>query len=198
MNNKLDSLPYAQKVAPRIIDEEIILLHMQNPQLKKIIKLMKSLSGVHYSGKRLRLGTSVQFPCLFSGPPSTGKTMAAEVLAVKLKLPMYRIDLSQVVSKYIGETEKNLRRIFDAADVSDMILFFDEADALFGKRTGVKDAHDRHANIEISYFLERIEQFKGLAILATNLKDDLDESFLKRIRYIIYFPLPETEQREKK
>jgi SpoVK/Ycf46/Vps4 family AAA+-type ATPase len=134
---------------------------------------------------------------LFAGPPGTGKTMAAEILAIKLGLPMYRIDLSQVVNKYIGETEKNLKRVFDAADISDMILFFDEADSLFGRRTEVSDAHDRYANLEISYLLERMERFKGLAILATNRKKDLDEAFLRRLRYVIDFPLPGIEQRKR-
>jgi SpoVK/Ycf46/Vps4 family AAA+-type ATPase len=110
---------------------------------------------------------------------------------------MYRVDLSQVVNKYIGETEKNLKRIFDAADISDMVLFFDEADALFGKRTEVSDSRDRYANLEISYLLERMERFKGLAILATNRKRDLDEAFLRRLRFVIDFPLPEEAQRKK-
>jgi SpoVK/Ycf46/Vps4 family AAA+-type ATPase len=123
--------------------------------------------------------------------------MAAEVLANALSLPMYRIDLSQVMNKYIGETEKNLKRIFDAAELSDCILFFDEADALFGKRTEVKDAHDRFANIEVSYLLERMERFKGLAILATNRKKDLDEAFLRRLRYVCEFPLPGVAERER-
>jgi SpoVK/Ycf46/Vps4 family AAA+-type ATPase len=134
---------------------------------------------------------------LFAGPPGTGKTMAAEVIAAELDLPMYRIDLSQVVNKYIGETEKNLRRLFDAADASDLILFFDEADALFGKRTEVKDAHDRYANLEISYLLERMERFKGLGVLATNRKQDLDEAFLRRLRFVIDFPLPGEDERQR-
>jgi len=111
--------------------------------------------------------------------------------------PSQRIDLSQVVNKYIGETEKNLKLLFDAADISDVILFFDEADSLFGRRTEVKDAHDRYANLEISYLLERMERFKGLAILATNRKKDLDEAFLRRLRYILDFPVPGVEQRER-
>jgi vesicle-fusing ATPase len=132
---------------------------------------------------------------LFAGPPGTGKTMAAEILAHQLDLPMYRIDLSQVANKYIGETEKNLKRLFDAADVSDCVLFFDEADSLFGRRTETRDAHDRYANLEISYLLDRMERFKGLAILASNRKKDLDEAFLRRLRYVIDFPLPSREQR---
>ncbi|ASC73022.1 hypothetical protein XM38_039840 [Halomicronema hongdechloris C2206] len=123
--------------------------------------------------------------------------MAAEALAHQLDLPMYRIDLSQVVNKYIGETEKNLKRLFDTADISDTVLFFDEADALFGRRTEVKDAHDRYANLEISYLLERMERFQGLAILATNRQKDLDDAFLRRLRYIIEFPLPEERERRR-
>ena len=121
--------------------------------------------------------------------------MAAEAIANAVGMPLFRIDLSQVVNKYIGETEKNLRTLFDAADAADVILFFDEADALFGKRTEVKDAHDRYANLEISYLLERMERFKGLAILATNRKKDLDEAFLRRLRYVIDFPLPGVKER---
>jgi SpoVK/Ycf46/Vps4 family AAA+-type ATPase len=134
---------------------------------------------------------------LFYGSPGTGKTMGAEALATALDLPMFRIDLSQVVNKYIGETEKNLKRIFDAAELSDCLLFFDEADALFGKRTEVKDAHDRFANIEISYLLERMERFKGLAILATNRRKDLDDAFLRRLRFIIEFPIPGLKERQR-
>jgi vesicle-fusing ATPase len=121
--------------------------------------------------------------------------MAAEALANELALPMYRVDLSQVVNKYIGETEKNLRRIFDAAEAADCLLFFDEADALFGKRTEVRDAHDRFANIEISYLLERMERFKGLAVLATNRRKDLDEAFMRRLRFVVEFPVPGVAER---
>ncbi|MFB3921945.1 MAG: ATP-binding protein [Terriglobia bacterium] len=132
---------------------------------------------------------------LFAGPSGTGKTLAAEVLAQELRLDLYRIDLSQVVSKYIGETEKNLRRVFDAAEAGGVILFFDEADALFGKRSEVKDSHDRYANIEISYLLQRMEAFRGLAILATNLKNVLDPAFLRRIRFVVHFPFPDAAER---
>jgi SpoVK/Ycf46/Vps4 family AAA+-type ATPase len=121
--------------------------------------------------------------------------MAAEVLAAKLKLPMYRVDLSQVVNKYIGETEKNLRVLFDAAEQADLLLFFDEADALFGQRTAVKSSNDRWANLEVSYLLERMENFRGLAVLGTNRKKDLDEAFLRRLRYVIEFPMPGEHER---
>ncbi len=193
---ELDIDELAQKVIPRFKDEELILPHRQHLQFQEIINAMKSLTEVHYGWGTDRVWNESGISVLFAGPPGSGKTMAAEILAIKLDLPMYRIDLSQVVNKYIGETEKNLKRLFDAADASDLILFFDEADSLFGRRTEVKDAHDRYANLEISYLLERMERFKGLAILATNRKKDLDEAFLRRLRYIIDFPLPEVEERK--
>src|SRR4051794_19433069 len=132
---------------------------------------------------------------LFSGDSGTGKTMAAEVIANELRLNLYRIDLSAVVSKYIGETEKNLRRLFDAAEAGGSILFFDEADALFGKRSEVKDSHDRYANIEINYLLQRMEAYRGLAILASNMKAALDAAFVRRLRFIIDFPFPGVAER---
>jgi SpoVK/Ycf46/Vps4 family AAA+-type ATPase len=132
---------------------------------------------------------------LFAGESGTGKTMAAEVLANHLKLNLYRIDLSAVVSKYIGETEKNLRRLFDAAECGGAILFFDEADALFGKRSEVKDSHDRYANIEINYLLQRMEAFSGLAILATNMKSALDPAFMRRLRFLVKMPFPGLKER---
>jgi len=134
---------------------------------------------------------------LFSGPSGTGKTLAAEILAHELRLDLYRINLSQVVSKYIGETEKNLRAIFDAAESSGAILLFDEADALFGKRSEVKDSHDRYANIEVSYLLQRMEAYRGLAILTTNMRHALDQAFLRRIRFIISFPFPDPALRRR-
>lgn len=134
---------------------------------------------------------------LFAGASGTGKTLAAEVLAAHLRLQLYRIDLSSVVSKYIGETEKNLRRVFDAAESSGAVLFFDEADALFGKRSEVKDSHDRYANVEIDYLLQRMEDYRGLAILATNRKDHLDTAFLRRLRFVVDFPMPDAEHRRR-
>jgi SpoVK/Ycf46/Vps4 family AAA+-type ATPase len=121
--------------------------------------------------------------------------MAAEVLASELRLDLYRIDLSSVVSKYIGETEKNLRRVFDAAEQGGAILLFDEADALFGKRSEVRDSHDRYANIEVSYLLQRMEAYRGLAILTTNMKNALDTAFLRRIRFVVQFPFPDFAER---
>jgi SpoVK/Ycf46/Vps4 family AAA+-type ATPase len=132
---------------------------------------------------------------LFAGASGTGKTLAAEVLARELQLDLYRVDLSAVVSKYIGETEKNLRRVFDAADEGGAVLLFDEADALFGKRSEVKDSHDRYANVEISYLLQRMEAYRGLAILTTNQKEALDVAFLRRLRFVVAFPWPEAAQR---
>jgi len=134
---------------------------------------------------------------LFSGESGTGKTMAAEVLAKELRLDLYRIDISSLVSKYIGETEKNLSRVFDAAEDSGAILLFDEADALFGKRTEVKDSHDRYANIEVSYLLQRMEAYRGLAILTTNLKTSLDTAFQRRLRFVLQFPFPDLQLRER-
>jgi adenylate kinase family enzyme len=187
----------ATEVTPRFELNELVLPAAQTQQLREIVSAMKVLGRVHYTWGTARAWNESGLSVLFFGPPGTGKTMAAEALANELKLPMYRIDLSQVVNKYIGETEKNLRRIFDAAERSDVLMFFDEADALFGKRTEVKDAHDRFANIEISYLLERMERFKGLAVLATNRRKDLDEAFTRRLRYIVEFPVPGAVERER-
>src|SRR5262249_10561056 len=134
---------------------------------------------------------------LFAGASGTGKTMSAEVIAGELELDLYQIDLAGIVSKYIGETEKNLRRIFDAADDGGAVLLFDEADAIFGKRSEVKDSHDRYANLEVSYLLQRMEMYRGLAILTTNMKQALDAAFLRRIRFIVQFPFPGPEERQR-
>jgi SpoVK/Ycf46/Vps4 family AAA+-type ATPase len=147
-------------------------------------------------GFRERMNRGLGISVLFAGESGTGKTMAAEVIANELGLLLYRIDLSAVVSKYIGETEKNLRRLFDAAEDGGAIVFFDEADALFGKRSEVKDSHDRYANIEVSYLLQRMEEYSGLAILTTNLKSALDPAFLRRLRFVVSFPFPDAAQRE--
>lgn len=187
---------FAQRVIPRFNGEQLILLARQQLQFQEIIKAIKSLTRVHYEWNTAGAWNEAGISVLFAGPSGTGKTMAAEILSMRLGLPMFRIDLSQIVNKYIGETEKNLKKIFDKAEVCDMILFFDEADSLFGRRTEVKNAHDRYANLEVNYLLERMERYKGLAILATNRKRDLDESFLRRLRYIIEFPMPDESQRE--
>jgi SpoVK/Ycf46/Vps4 family AAA+-type ATPase len=140
-------------------------------------------------------GRGLGISALFAGGSGTGKTTAAEVLARELRLDLYRIDLSAVISKYIGETEKNLRRVFDAAEFGGVILLFDEADSLFGKRTEVKDSHDRHANQEVSYLLQRMEAYRGLSVLTTNLKTSIDQAFLRRIRFVVQFPFPDTATR---
>jgi hypothetical protein len=193
---EIDIGELAQKVIPRFQDEKLILPPKQDRQFQEVITAMRCLTKVHYEWGTAKVWNEGGLAVLFAGPPGTGKTMGAEILAEELNMPMYRVDLSQVVNKYIGETEKNLKKLFDAADIADLILFFDEADALFGKRSEVKDAHDRYANLEISYLLERMERFKGLAILATNRKSDLDEAFLRRLRYIIDFPIPDEELRK--
>jgi len=191
----LDLGSLAQPVTPRFRRDELMLPAAQDAQIAEIIAAMTNLTRVHYDWGTAHAWNEGGLAVLFAGPPGTGKTMAAEAIASELALPLYRIDLSQVVNKYIGETEKNLRRLFDAADSADVVLFFDEADALFGKRTEVKDAHDRYANLEISYLLERMERFKGLAILATNRKKDLDDAFLRRLRFAVEFPMPGAEER---
>ena len=147
-------------------------------------------------GFRANSSRGLGISALFVGQSGTGKTMAAEVLAKMLNLDLYRIDLSQVVSKYIGETEKNLGQIFDAAEEGGSILLFDEADALFGKRTEIRDSHDRYANIEVSYLLQRMESYQGLAILTTNQREALDPAFQRRIRFIVQFPFPDERNRE--
>ena len=141
----------------------------------------------------LRRGLGVT--ALFAGGSGTGKTLAAEVIAGELGVDLFVIDLSQVVSKYIGETEKNLRRVFDAAERGGALLLFDEADALFGKRSEIKDSHDRYANLEVSYLLMRMEAYRGLAVLTTNMKKALDSAFLRRIRFVVDFPFPEVPER---
>ncbi|MEO1390730.1 MAG: AAA family ATPase [Cyanobacteria bacterium J06634_6] len=191
----LDDL--AQRLEPVATWDDLVLPPPQKQTLAAIVASVRQRSQVHddwgFSTKSHRgLGISA----LFAGSSGTGKTMSAEVLAQALKLDLYRIDLSAVVSKYIGETEKNLRRIFDAAEQGGVILLFDEADALFGKRSDVKDSHDRHANIEVSYLLQRMETYRGLAILTTNFKHALDSAFLRRIRFVVSFPFPDMSQRE--
>src|SRR5439155_19955648 len=138
-----------------------------------------------------RLASGKGLKVLFSGASGTGKTMTAGVIARDLGLDLYKIDLSSVVSKYIGETEKNLDRIFRAAQSSNAILFFDEADARFGKRSEVKDAHDRYANIEVAYLLQKTEEYEGFVILATNLAQNMDDAFKRRMNYAVDFPFPD-------
>jgi hypothetical protein len=186
----LDDL--ARRIEPRYDWDDIVLPADLSDQLHEIAGQVGRRYQVYerwgFGAKHAR-GRGITV--LFAGPSGTGKTMAAEVLANDLGLDLYRIDLAGVVSKYIGETEKNLRRLFDAAERTGSVLLFDEADALFGKRTEVRDSHDRYANIEINYLLQRMEDYRGLAILATNMRSLLDHAFLRRLRFILDFPFPD-------
>ena len=191
---RLDDL--AQRIDSSVGWDDLVLPEPQRLVLHDIAAHVRQRTKVYEQwgfADRSRRGLGIN--ALFAGASGTGKTLAAEVLANELRLDLYRIDLSSVVSKYIGETEKNLRRIFDAAEMGGAILLFDEADALFGKRSEVKDSHDRYANIEVSYLLQRMEAYHGLAILTTNMKSALDSAFMRRIRFIIQFPFPDTKQR---
>jgi hypothetical protein len=193
----LDLGSLAQRVMPRFTIAELMLPPAQTRQMEELVVAMRNLGRVHHRWGTARAWGESGLTALFAGPPGTGKTMACEALAQALDLPLWRIDLSQVVNKYVGETEKHLKQLFDGADQCESILFFDEADALFGKRTEVRDAHDRYANLEVSYLLERMERFKGLAVLATNRRKDLDEAFLRRLRFVLEFPLPGPAERER-
>ncbi|MDQ4077689.1 MAG: ATP-binding protein [Chloroflexota bacterium] len=193
-NPRLSKL--ARKIVPRFDWQDIVLPADQLALLHELVATVRGrpvVLGEWEVGRKL--ASSAGVTVLFAGPPGTGKTMAAEVIARELKLDLYKIDLSTVVSKYIGETEKNLERIFVEAESSNAILFFDEADALFGKRSEVRDSHDRYANIEISYLLQRMEGYDGVTILATNLRANLDEAFTRRLQFVVDFPFPEEEER---
>lgn len=191
---RLDDL--AQRIEPAATWADLVLPEPQLHTLREIAVHVRQRMTVYETwGFAAKCARGLGISALFAGISGTGKTMAAEVLANELRLDLYRIDLSAVVSKYIGETEKNLRRVFDAAEEGGAILLFDEADALFGKRSEVKDSHDRYANIEVSYLLQRMEAYQGLAILTTNLKSALDTAFLRRIRFILHFPFPDAAQR---
>lgn len=195
-NRRLSNL--AQKITPRYTWERLILPADRLQQLREISNQIKFAVRVfdewNFADK---VAYAHGVTALFAGQSGTGKTMAAEVIANDLGIELYKIDLSTVVSKYIGETEKNLSAIFDEATQSNAILFFDEADALFGKRSDVKDSHDRYANIEVGYLLQRMESYDGIAILATNLRQNLDEAFTRRLDFLIDFPFPEDEDRLK-
>lgn len=171
--------------------EQVTLLHKIADHVKQRNRMLEDY------GLPDRIKRGVGISALFTGESGAGKTMAARVIANDLKLDLYRIDPSAVVSKYIGETEKNLGRLFDAADDSNAILLFDQADALFGKRVDVVDAHDRYANTLIAYLLQRLETCQGLVILTTNSKDSLDSAFRRRLQFIVDFPAPVTEVRKK-
>jgi SpoVK/Ycf46/Vps4 family AAA+-type ATPase len=194
-NRKLAEL--AVPITPRYTWDDIVLPGEQMAQLHEIHDQVRHRALVYEAwGFDGKLATNKGLSVLFAGPSGTGKTMAADVLANVLGLDLYRIDLSTVVSKYIGETEKNLARIFAEATTSNAILFFDEADALFGKRTQVRDAHDRYANVEVSYLLQKMDEYTGMVVLATNLRKNMDEAFVRRLHATVEFPVPgEAERR---
>jgi hypothetical protein len=195
-----ESRPQLEDLARRIdaaVDwSDLVLPDAQLRVLRDVEVVVKRRAVVDaWMGASARSARGLGTAVLFAGPSGTGKTLAAEVLANRLRLDLYRIDLSAVVSKYIGETEKNLRRLFDAAENGGSILLFDEADALFAKRSDVKDSHDRYANVEVGYLLQRLEVFRGLAILTTNMKATIDQAFLRRLRFIVDFPFPDEKHR---
>ncbi|MBE9047734.1 ATP-binding protein [Pleurocapsales cyanobacterium LEGE 10410] len=197
---RIQARPRLESLAQRIETvagwSDIVLPAPQLETMQTIVAHVRQRVKVYQTwGFATKSDRGLGISALFAGPSGTGKTTAAEVIARELNLDLYRIDLSSVVSKYIGETEKNLRRIFDAAESGGAILLFDEADALFGKRSEVKDSHDRHANIEVSYLLQRMEAYRGLAILTTNLKGSLDTAFMRRIRFVVQFAFPDLSQR---
>ncbi len=194
-NQKLVAL--ATKITPRYRWEDIVLPPDTLNQLREMVNTVRQrplVYGTWGFGRKLALGKGLS--ALFAGESGTGKTMAADIMAGVLGQDLYKIDLSMLVSKYIGETEKNLNRVFTEAETSNAILFFDEADAIFGKRSEVKDSHDRYANIEISYLLQRMESYDGVVILASNLRGNLDEAFTRRLHFIVEFPFPEAADRE--
>ncbi|MGH8601465.1 MAG: ATP-binding protein, partial [Gammaproteobacteria bacterium] len=192
-----DLAALTQKIEPKYTWNDIVLPEDTLNQLHEICQRVihrHRVLGEWGFDRKLSLGKGVN--ALFAGPSGTGKTMAAEVIANELGLDLYKIDLSGVVSKYIGETEKNLDRIFTAAGNANAILLFDEADALFGKRSEVRDSHDRYSNIETCYLLQKMEQFDGIAILATNQRQNLDAAFTRRLAFTIHFPFPDEANRQ--
>lgn len=192
---RMDDL--AERVKTSAVWDDLILPPRQKDTLATILANVRNRTQVYedwgFSSRLQEKGLGVS--ALFSGPSGAGKSMAGEVLGAELELDIYRVDLSALVSKWVGETEKNLRRVFDAAEEGGVILQFDEADALFGKRSEVRDSHDRHANIEVSYLLQRLEAYRGLCILTTNMRDNIDDAFLRRIRFILEFRFPNPRER---
>jgi SpoVK/Ycf46/Vps4 family AAA+-type ATPase len=195
-NRKLAAL--ARKITPHYTWDDIVLPPDRMRQLREICNYVKYRAQVYDDwGFDSKLSLGKGLAVLFAGPSGTGKTMAAEVMAHELSLDLYKIDLSTIVSKYIGETEKNLARVFAEAEASNAILFFDEADALFGKRSEVRDSHDRYANIEISYLLQKMEEYEGVVILATNLHKNMDDAFVRRMHFSVEFPFPTAPYRRR-
>jgi hypothetical protein len=192
----LDNL--ARRIEPRATWSELVLPEAQTETLRQIAIHMRQRAVVNLQwGFFERYSRGHGLSALFAGGSGTGKTMAAEIIARDLDLDLYHIDLASMVSKYIGETEKNLRRVFDAAEESGCVLLFDECDALFGKRSEVRDSHDRYANLEVSYLLQRMDSYRGVAILTTNMRHALDSAFLRRIRFIVQFPFPDAASRSR-
>ena len=186
----------AELIEPKATWADLVLPEGQLQLLGDLARQVRHRSQVYDDwGFASRSNRGLGITALFAGESGTGKTMAAEVIAGDLGLDLYRIDLSAVVSKYIGETEKNLRKLFDAAEAGGAVLLFDEADALFGKRSDVKDSHDRYANLEVAYLLQRMEAYRGLAVLTTNLASNVDRAFLRRLRFVIQFPFPDQHLR---
>jgi SpoVK/Ycf46/Vps4 family AAA+-type ATPase len=192
----LDDL--AQRTVTRVGFDDLVLPSAQLAALRDMARQLRQRERVYrdwgFADKQPR---GQGLTALFAGESGTGKTLAAEAIANDVELDLYRVDLATLVSKYIGETEKNLKRLFDAAESSGAVLLFDEADALFGKRSEVKDSHDRYANIEVAYLLQRVEAYRGLAVLTTNVKSALDRAFLRRIRFVVNFPFPDAAARER-
>jgi hypothetical protein len=190
--------PLAQPLESKLEWDDLILPPEQIASLREAVEQVRQRARVHHEwGFAAKSTRGLNLTAIFSGPSGTGKTMAAEVMANDLDLDLLRVDLSAVVSKYIGETEKNLGEIFEAAETGGAILLFDEADALFGPRSKVNDSRDRHANMEVSYLLQRLESFRGLAVLTTNFKENLDQAFLRRIRFHVEFPFPDRSIRQR-
>jgi len=187
----------ARQISLRYGWKDIVLPTDARNQLREICSQVRHRHVVHGQWGFDRRHSLGGLNALFHGPPGTGKTMAAEIIAGETGLDLYKIDLSQVVSKYIGETEQNLHQIFQEAQSSHTILFFDEADALFGKRSEVKDAHDRYANVEIAYLLQKMEEYDGIVILATNFRQNMDDAFVRRLHFAVEFPFPDERYREK-
>lgn len=185
----------AKRIEPAFAWDNLLLSEMLRKELLEIASHIRRRLTPDDRRSSRKKAAARGISALFRGPSGTGKRIAAEVLAGDLQLDLYRIDLTAVVSKFIGETEKNLRRIFEAAEESGPILFFDEADALFGERSEVTDSHDRFINIELNYLLGQMEQYRGLAILATNHKSALDLTFLRRFHFVVKFPLPHSHPR---
>ena len=188
--------PFITLLSTRLSWEDMLLPADTRKALQELslqLQLLKTTTAAaEKTSRRIKRGHKV----LFHGPPGTGKTIAATLLGKDNGLPVYRVDLTGIVSKYIGETEKNLERLFTKATQKNGILFFDEADALFGKRTNVRDAHDRYANIDTAWLMQRIEAYKGLLIFATNSKDNIDDAFIRRLQAVIHFPVRDTATKD--